>query len=188
MARSDRLHTHSKITMTSYSARFDSVGVAFSVPFSLANVAEVEYFVARKDELHRMHEELSYRDDGRSVLIHGLGGMGKTQLAVAYAKQHRTDYSAIFWINARDETTLKHSYMRAAKRITNQHPTAIRISKGVESGDVDEAVLAVNQWLDQSKNDRWLLMIITTTRRLDRARIAHRKNSQIHQPSHMAKM
>lgn len=90
--------------------------------------------------------------------MHGLGGMGKTQLAAAYAKRHRNDYSAVFWLNARDETSLKQSFARVAERILREHPSVVYLKNTVESRDLDEAVGAVKRWLDQPKNDNWLMI------------------------------
>ena len=40
-----------------------------------------------------------------------IGGIGKTQLTVAYAKRHKDNYSAIFWLNIKDEEdSLKQSF------------------------------------------------------------------------------
>lgn len=94
----------------------------------------------------------------RVAVVHGLGGMGKTQLAAAYAKRHREDYSSVFWLNARDETLLRQGFARAANRILRQHPSVVYIRNAVESRDPDEAVQAVKRWLDNSKNDRWLVI------------------------------
>jgi DNA replication protein DnaC len=52
-------------------------------------VSHVECFVGRDDELDDIVKELQYDGSRKMVLLHGLGGMGKTQLALAYAKQHR---------------------------------------------------------------------------------------------------
>ena len=64
-----------------------------------------------------MHKALSEGTGRQAVTLHGLGGIGKTQLAIAYTKAHRDDYSAIFWLNIKDEVSVKQSYSRLAKRI-----------------------------------------------------------------------
>ena len=79
----------------------------YSVPFDLAGVLVAEYFVGRENELSMMQEvfqaDMSRR---RTIELQGPGGIGKTQLAVAYAKQHRNEYSAIFWLDSKDKDTL----------------------------------------------------------------------------------
>lgn len=65
-------------------------------------------------------------------MVHGLGGMGKTQLAVAYAKQHRNDYFAVFWVDARDEVSLKQEYLWIADRILSAYPSLVYIKKASE--------------------------------------------------------
>src|SRR5262249_52338167 len=42
--------------------------------------------------------------------ISGLGGIGKTQLAVEYAYRHRSDYTHVFWVRAATTETLIASY------------------------------------------------------------------------------
>jgi hypothetical protein len=73
----------------------------FSVAFSLSNVYDVQHFVARKPELIEIHKALSGDGSRRAVVLHGLGGIGKTQLSIAYAKRHKDSYSAIFWLKSR---------------------------------------------------------------------------------------
>jgi hypothetical protein len=36
-----------------------------------------------------------------------LGGIGKTQLSIQFAKWFGETYSTVFWLNANDENTLK---------------------------------------------------------------------------------
>jgi len=80
--------------------------------------------VAREDKLRDIHEAL--RGDGscRTVVLHGLGGIGKTQLAITYAKRHKDNYSAIFWLNIKDEDSLKQSFANVAKQILREYPSA----------------------------------------------------------------
>ncbi|KAH8821335.1 hypothetical protein F5884DRAFT_816866 [Xylogone sp. PMI_703] len=129
----------------------------FSVPFSLSNVSETTHFVAREKELAEIHEKLRGDGSRHTVVLHGLGGMGKTQLAIAYAKKHRDDYSAIFWLNTRDENFLKQSFAKVAKLILREHPKARWLS-GVDMEDFDAVVDAVKAWLSLLNNTRWLII------------------------------
>ena len=83
--------------------------------FSLSDVSDVEYFVARENELTKIHETLEGDRSRRAVVLHGLGGIGKTQLSIAYAKRHKDNYSVIFWLNIKDEDSLKQSFVKLAK-------------------------------------------------------------------------
>lgn len=139
-------------------ARLGGSVAAFAIGFSLSEISEVHHFVARKEELAGIHKVLGKGDGKRVAVVHGLGGMGKTQLAAAYAKQYQEDYSAVFWLNARDETSLRQGFMRAADRILREHPSVMYVRNAVESRDLNEAVQAVKRWLDNSRNDRWLVI------------------------------
>jgi hypothetical protein len=130
----------------------------FSVPFSLHGVPEIAHFVAREQELAQMHSILRGDGSRRVVVLHGLGGIGKTQLAIAYAKQHRDNYSAIFWINIKDENTLNQSFVKIIKQVKRQHPSANRISSISLENNVGEIIDAVKAWLSMSSNTRWLLI------------------------------
>ena len=92
----------------------------------------------------------------RTVVLHGLGGIGKTQLAAAYAKRHKDSYSAIFWLNIKDEDSLKQSFVKAAKQISREHPSALRLSNVDTNEVLDEVVDTVKSWLSLPNNTRWL--------------------------------
>jgi ATP/maltotriose-dependent transcriptional regulator MalT len=55
--------------------------------------------VARQTELTQIRNILCSDGSRRVAILHGLGGIGKTQLTVAYAKRYRHNYSAVFWLN-----------------------------------------------------------------------------------------
>jgi hypothetical protein len=60
-------------------------------------------FVGRSDDLKSLHAVLQKREPVgiRPAGLTGMGGIGKTQLAVEYVYRHKTDYpGGIFWVNA----------------------------------------------------------------------------------------
>jgi hypothetical protein len=130
----------------------------FSVTFSLCDISEVEQFVAREDELAEIHRTLRGDGSRRTVVLHGLGGIGKTQLAIAYAKRYRDNYSAVFWLNIKDENSLKQSFVKAAKQILRDHPSASRLSSVDVEENVGGVIDAVREWLSLANNTRWLMI------------------------------
>jgi hypothetical protein len=128
------------------------------VSFSLSNVSDVEHFVAREAELTELHARLSSDGSRRTVVLHGLGGIGKTQLSAAYAKRHKESYSAVFWLNIKDDDTLKQSFARIARQIAREHPSASRLTISDTNENLDEVVDAVKAWLSLPDNTRWLMI------------------------------
>ncbi|TDC80212.1 FxSxx-COOH system tetratricopeptide repeat protein [Actinomadura sp. 7K507] len=66
-------------------------------------------FTGRTDQLERLREGLGGRVT--AVLphaLHGLGGVGKTQMAVEYAHRYQSDYDLVWWIPA-DQPVLVRS-------------------------------------------------------------------------------
>jgi hypothetical protein len=121
-------------------------------------VSHVDYFVGRSDELAAMHQELQNDSSRRMVVVHGLGGIGKTQLALAYAQRHKDGYSAVFWVNSKDIDALRQGYAAAGRRIHRDYPLLVHFKAIVEGSDLDEAAEAVKGWLSSAGNDRWLII------------------------------
>src|SRR6202041_1909867 len=130
----------------------------FSVAFSLPNISEIEQFVAREDELAEIHRTLRGDGSRRTVVLHGLGGIGKTKLTVASEKRHKDNYPAIFWLNIKDEDSLKQSFAKVAKQILREHSSASRLSSVDIKENIDEVIDAVKAWLSLPNNTRWLVI------------------------------
>ncbi|MFF2988495.1 tetratricopeptide repeat protein [Streptomyces cyaneofuscatus] len=68
-----------------------------------SNLPPAVLCLGREEELARLRRILSSRHEGaitQSGAVHGLGGIGKSTLALHYAHRYRGDYSLIWWINA----------------------------------------------------------------------------------------
>jgi tetratricopeptide (TPR) repeat protein len=55
-------------------------------------------FVGRQTALDRLYGSLAGHAGGGTVAIQGLGGIGKTQLAIAYAKRFADHYDLVWWV------------------------------------------------------------------------------------------
>ena len=153
------LKKHLKWSQDSLALDIDSCAEeSFSVSFSLLEVPETEHFVARQEELNQIHKALDGDSRPGIVVLYGLGGISKTQLAVTYAKRHKANYSAIFWLNSNDEDSLKQSFGRAARHILKQYPSTYWLSMLSEENSLDKMVDAVKLWLNHPKNTQWLIV------------------------------
>jgi len=130
----------------------------FAVKLNLASFPEATQFVAREKELSKMHELLEGHSSRSCVILHGLGGMGKTQLAITYARRHKDKYTAIFWLNANDEDSLKLSFRDIAQQVLRHHPSTSVLSSVDQDKDLDQVVSVVKAWLDFRQNARWLMI------------------------------
>ena len=113
--------------------------------------------MAREDKLRDIHEALSGDGSRHTVVLYGLGGIGKTQLAIVYAKQHKDNYSAVFWLNIKDKDSLKQSFAKVAKQILQEHPSVSRLSS-VNVKNLDKVIDAVKTWQGLPYNTRWLMI------------------------------
>src|SRR5258708_7846873 len=75
----------------------------------------IPHFVGREPELAAL-ERLLRRD--RRVALHGLGGVGKTQLVVRYLHRNAADYpDGCFWLRADQDVTLVRDLASPAWRL-----------------------------------------------------------------------
>ncbi|MEO1298251.1 MAG: tetratricopeptide repeat protein [Cyanobacteria bacterium J06636_16] len=79
--------------------------------------------------------------------LSGLGGIGKTQVAVEYAYRYGPEYSAVLWVSAETETTRLGSIQKIAQAL--ELPL-------IEHQSRDATLAAVLTWLAQTP--QWLLV------------------------------
>jgi ATP/maltotriose-dependent transcriptional regulator MalT len=130
----------------------------FTIELNLASFPTAVQLVAREKELSKMHELLQGHSSRSCVVLHGLGGIGKTQLAITYARRHKEKYTAIFWLNANDEDSLKLSFRDIAQQVLRHYPSTNTLSSVDQDKDLDQVVSAVKAWLDFPRNIRWLMI------------------------------
>ncbi|RYN53640.1 hypothetical protein AA0117_g13334 [Alternaria alternata] len=133
--------------------------------FSLEGVPRARQFVDRPAEMAELERVLLPRprqDQCQRQKIHilrGLGGMGKTQLAVEFARRHHRRFSSVLWLDGRSEDILKRSIASCAGTIPQgQIPETSRQYASDASADIDAVVKDVMDWLAQPDNTAWLLI------------------------------
>jgi hypothetical protein len=89
-------------------------------------------------------------------ILRGLGGIGKTQLAVEFARRHHRHFSAVFWLDGRSEDSLRQSIASCASRIPQGQIAETSRAEG--SVDLDAVIRDVLGWLARSDNTTWLLI------------------------------
>ena len=77
----------------------------------------------------------------------GMGGVGKTQLAVEYIYRHKPDYKVIWWIRSEEPATMAADYASLAASLDLPEK---------DFQDQSETVRAVKRWLEH--NSGWLLI------------------------------
>jgi tetratricopeptide (TPR) repeat protein len=109
------------------------------------------FFIGREDILFQLRTQLQ---TGRATAlsqpqaITGLGGIGKTQIAVEYAYRFHQEYQAVLWARADSQEALTSSYVAIAGLLTLAERDA---------QDQAITVQAVKRWLQT--HSKWLLIL-----------------------------
>lgn len=122
-------------------------------PGSLPSVWNVPHlrnpnFTGREELLGELQQALnSGQPAALTQTLHGLGGVGKTQLATEYAYRRQHLYDTVWWMRSEEPAALAADYAALAEKL------------GLPEANLPEqklAVAAVRDWLGQNGN--WLLI------------------------------
>ncbi|HUW67550.1 MAG TPA: TIR domain-containing protein, partial [Candidatus Nanoarchaeia archaeon] len=105
-------------------------------------------FTGREEHLAKMKDALnSGKPAALTQAMHGLGGVGKTQLALEYAYRNAAEYDIVWWIRSEEHATLAADYASLAEELDLREKDAI---------DQQVIIKAVKHRLEQIP--KWLLI------------------------------
>jgi hypothetical protein len=104
------------------------------------------YFTGRTDMLRQLRQQL-HTGEGTLVIqaLYGLGGVGKTQLAIEYAHRFAADYDLVWWIDAEQPVLIADQVASLAGKLD--------LPVGRTVPDTVDTVLA-----ELRRRPRWLLI------------------------------
>jgi transcriptional regulator with XRE-family HTH domain len=110
------------------------------------------FFTGRETELKLLRKQLQETGSAaitQPISITGLGGIGKTELALEYAhSSYQKLYRAALWVNAANESTLQASYEKLAETLKLPERNEQKLERRIQ---------AVKDWLKTHTN--WLLIM-----------------------------
>jgi nucleoside phosphorylase/tetratricopeptide (TPR) repeat protein len=89
-----------------------------------------------------------FKLQGARIALLGLGGIGKSQLAIQFAYTVRSK-SHVFWVNASSRSTLEHSYRSMAHKL----------DLDTANDSFDNISRRVSDWLSDEQNGRWTVVL-----------------------------
>jgi transcriptional regulator with XRE-family HTH domain len=107
-------------------------------------------FTGREEHLQTLHCYLSMDLEvapTQYCAVYGLGGIGKTQLAIEYAYRYALEYTTVLWIQAESVENITSSFLAIA--------AFLHLPMG-QDDKPQQAIDAVQNWL--STHSRWLLI------------------------------
>jgi hypothetical protein len=127
----------------------------------LKSIPVTDHFVQRDAEINLISaffQPVSKETRQRVFVVHGMGGIGKTQLCVEYVRKHKDEFDAIFWLDGSSKDALRQSLASAALRLPKGSSSG-KMLPSQDAKDVEEAICALSGWLSSSGNGRWLLIL-----------------------------
>ena len=91
------------------------------IPAALSNLPTAEVFVGRDQELSALAAAMSHGAGVVAQAVSGLGGIGKTSLAAAYARRHEGSHVGMWWLTADSRPAAEAGLADLVRRL---HPPA----------------------------------------------------------------
>jgi len=111
------------------------------------------HFVGHEDRLRMMLDKKLFNSDTDTMAITGLGGVGKTTLALELAYRARENYprSKIFWVSASSMEEFERGYLRIGLHL--------RLPDLMSAAEYVDVKLVVKEYLSQESAGQWMLIV-----------------------------
>jgi tetratricopeptide (TPR) repeat protein len=106
-------------------------------------------FIGRRDELQELRQKLLLDKECQKIVLVGLGGIGKTQIALEFAqsiKKEVAEYS-VFWMSAASLESFEQACTEIARLLR------------IAVGDKEDVKELVRQYLSDQTAGKWLLVV-----------------------------
>lgn len=134
------------------------------VPFSLKGVPAIDHFVQRNEDMQKLEDfflgQTSQPIRRKVLVVHGLGGIGKTQLCIEFARKHQARYTAVLWMDGSSKDALQQSSVKVFPMLPAEEvsPGLVEAAKN-QTASPEVIVKGVLDWLSLPSNQGWLHII-----------------------------
>ncbi|KAL9100662.1 MAG: hypothetical protein Q9163_003989 [Psora crenata] len=134
-------------------SNLESIGIAEPITpktYFMVPIRCEDNLQGRQDELTRLDSSLCLTNKHCRAALVGLGGIGKTRVALEFARQYKGSRDvSVFWAHAGSEDRMLESYREIARKVH---------IPGWQDAQMDILGL-VKRWLERQHCGKWLLVI-----------------------------
>lgn len=149
----------------------------YDIPFELPYPKNPN-FTGREGLLDRLDTQVRSRSS-KIIVLYGMGGIGKTQIALQYVHTNFGEYSSVFWVDGTSQETANLGFRSIAQKLVRCHATRVGFTNpnytqvgqdlgldleadgqlSVKSDCTTQIVEAVKRWYCRRENRNWLLVL-----------------------------